>query len=597
MSRWLRTQVGDRLRRSHGVTVVLDPHRIAGTADVKSLAEDASFYSADGWAELRLLWDHTIRRSCGSADRVVVLVRDPQTTSGRDLPYDIERDASSVLAINWPVPPDLREAFRGGGPFADSLVAAAERSTDPALIVADALRMRLGDEGSELQGVLRLAGAGRSHSDVWAVLSHALRTPLAAAVAHDGGDLRAIQDAWSAWLAGNVGHAAALSENAAQLISLHSAGQLVPAPLRATGLPAWVRVGATNVSADELVLELLANEPNPPETLPDWCETAAWWGRVRATIASAPVAPTSATEAWQRWDALDEQFATWLRTSYGSALLSSAEPPTALHRIPSYLARQVQEGGKVLLIVLDGLGFAQWHRIRNETSLTVKQVTGCLAMLPTITVVSRQAIFAGTLPQEFADTIGTTRTEPAHWLAFWHAEGLSEHEIRYEHLHKNQALTTKDLQLCGRAVAVVINAIDDILHGAETLGDRQVDRSVQLWAQTDELEYLVAAGTAAGYSIWITSDHGNLPTMKGQIPRESRALASNGERVRIYANEVLRDAAREHGIAWDPPGFPSHVGKPLFARGRVGYHTTQSQVTHGGLSIDEVIVPLVQVTA
>ncbi|MEX0741195.1 MAG: hypothetical protein WD079_00260, partial [Phycisphaeraceae bacterium] len=140
-------------------------------------------------------------------------------------------------------------------------------------------------------------------------------------------------------------------------------------------------------------------------------------------------------------------------------------------------------------------------------------------------------------------------------------------------------------------------AIDDILHGADVMGDRQVDRAVQLWAQTEELERIVAAGTAAGYSIWITSDHGNLPTVKGDVPRESSALATNGARVRIYGNAVLRDAAREYGIAWDPPGFPSQIGNPLFAQGRMGYHTTNSQVTHGGLSIDEVIVPLVQVSA
>jgi hypothetical protein len=69
-----------------------------------------------------------------------------------------------------------------------------------------------------------------------------------------------------------------------------------------------------------------------------------------------------------------------------------------------------------------------------------------------------------------------------------------------------------------------------------------------------------------------------------------------GTRVRLYDNTVLRDTARAEGIAWDPPGLPE--GKaPLFAPGKTGYHSGGPRVTHGGLSVDEVIVPFVRVTS
>ena len=72
-----------------------------------------------------------------------------------------------------------------------------------------------------------------------------------------------------------------------------------------------------------------------------------------------------------------------------------------------------------------------------------------------------------------------------------------------------------------------------------------------------------------------------------------------GIRVRIYPNATLRQQAAEHGEIWDPPGLPTkNAGYyPLFAPGRSGYHTGTSRVGHGGISLDEVIVPVARVTA
>jgi hypothetical protein len=39
--------------------------------------------------------------------------------------------------------------------------------------------------------------------------------------------------------------------------------------------------------------------------------------------------------------------------------------------------------------------------------------------LPTLTAVSRQALFSGLKPREFADTIAWTSAEPSLWSRFW----------------------------------------------------------------------------------------------------------------------------------------------------------------------------------
>ena len=137
------------------------------------------------------------------------------------------------------------------------------------------------------------------------------------------------------------------------------------------------------------------------------------------------------------------------------------------------------------------------------------------------------------------------------------------------------------------------------MHGAEVLGDRQLAASTALWVNAGFLETLVENATSQGFEVWITADHGNLPSMpaeRGVVKREGQLVEHAGTRVRLYPNQTLRDTAG-FGTIWDPPGYPPEAQAPLFADGRFGFHATGVRVSHGGLSIDEVIVPFVQVTS
>lgn len=344
------------------------------------------------------------------------------------------------------------------------------------------------------------------------------------------------------------------------------------------------------------IADLLAVQPALPADRAGWFETASWWGQVRAAIAACPTPPPGADAAWKAWEGLDDAFRRWLRADYGNSLLS-ATPHVALHRVAPYLAPRLDGGAKILLVVIDGLGFAQWHPLWRAAGLTVHHVGGALAMIPTLTSVSRQAIFAGVLPRDFAATLRTTTAEERLWRRFWRDRGIADRDVSYAKTLGDDADRLPPLR--GRAAAVVVNAVDDILHGAEVLADRQVAAGVDLWARTGFLTNLAGAATAAGYETWITSDHGNLPTVARPVPREGQTVEQTGIRVRIYPNATLRAQAAEHGDIWDPPGLPTVAASyhPLFAPSRGGYHTGTGRVSHGGISLDEVIVPVARVSA
>ena len=599
MNRWLARQIGAGLEHSSGPVILLDPDGVLADHDIESIDSSGETVQVSDWLELRRFWDLDLRRRSGNRS-AVLLVTSTAFQFPTDLPWDIQNGADAVTRIRWPVPEPLRGLFKVSFAQADRLVdAAARHNVLPTVAAAEAFEIKRGDLATELAEIARLHLTADIPAELWEQMTSWFTTPIAQAVAEANGELTPLQTTWNDWLAsGGQGPRAAEMESAAgSLISLLTNGLLQPAPSSGDGCPAWALIGVREPDQQEVLRELLERRPEDPENFDGWVETASWWGQVRFTISRTPASTLMAGDAWQVWEEIDRSFIQWLRGQYGTTLLSAVGAgtyPKGVHQIAKFLARRVDAGTRVLLVVLDGLGFAQWHQLRQKLSLQVKQAVGCLAMVPTLTSISRQAIFAGVLPRDFAASITTTRKEPKLWTSFWTDNGLDRSDIAYDRVLGGYPDDVPELR--GQAAAVVVNAVDEILHGAEVLGDRQVAAGIDAWAQAGFLASLLETAANAGFETWITSDHGNLETMRGEIPREGKFVESAGKRVRLYPNSVLRDAASAYGQVWDPPGYPEDANKPLFATGRMGFQTAPVCVSHGGLSIDEVIVPLVEVT-
>jgi hypothetical protein len=363
-------------------------------------------------------------------------------------------------------------------------------------------------------------------------------------------------------------------------------------------LPEWTTVGARDVAPVTAIKGLLARRPDPwpPVSFEDWVRHAAWWGEVRAAMAvGAPLDRSLVHQCWSLWAEIDREFSPWIMANLGPLMASSRPRPATVDKIAPFLARRLRSGSdRIALVVMDGMGFAQWSLVRSGCSLTVLDAGGSAAMIPTLTSFSRQAIFAGTTPLGFADSVMTTARERDRWRAFWENEGLASREIRYENL---AGATTDHVPTFGleRAIGLAVLAVDEMMHGAELLGDVQVAANIRAWALHGFMRALVERATAAGFEVWVTADHGNLESLPSGKVNEGLLVEHAGRRARSYPNATARDAAKADGIVWDPPGLPPTAPAFLFASGRTAYISGSAQVVHGAFSLDEAIVPFVRV--
>lgn len=255
---------------------------------------------------------------------------------------------------------------------------------------------------------------------------------------------------------------------------------------------------------------------------------------------------------------------------------------------------------KVLFLVMDGmngavfselmtdLGQRGWHFMRSAQQGLPKPV---IAALPSITAVSRAALFRGRL--DAADTTTEivnfrehpslhraiqSRAKPQLFLkpslADESGAGLSS-EVR-------EAIIESD----SKVVGVVINAVDDQL---STLGQLAVEWNVH---QITWLKDLLDAAVVGERVVVLTSDHGHVPAKESD--RSAQLKNAEGDRHRVAPPEP-----REGEMAFSGRRLQAATGKGewIFSQSESLRYGGKKSGYHGGVADQEIIVPLAILSA
>lgn len=296
-------------------------------------------------------------------------------------------------------------------------------------------------------------------------------------------------------------------------------------------------------------------------------------------------------------------FKNWLIKSYGLlANLSYTKRPIMVHHIPKYISYKRKAKSKIALIVIDGLSLNQWKVIEEYIS-TINNIkiksNSAFAWIPTITSISRQAIFSGKIPSQFKDSIYTTSKEESYWKLFWQEEGFKVSNIKYKKClgkdNINESLDfIKDNKV--NTVGLVIDIVDKIMHGQQ-LGNEGMIQNIRAWMEKGYLIDLLEMLLSYGYNIYLTSDHGNVEAKGIGIPRQGSISETKGQRSRIYSNEsLIADIEDKYdSIVWPGYGLPEDM-KVCIPNGNRAYIKENDEIiSHGGISIKEVIVPFIEI--
>ena len=377
-------------------------------------------------------------------------------------------------------------------------------------------------------------------------------------------------------------------------------------------IPPWAQPGiyASNEDPKELRLdELRTILENITETelaayrWEQWQSLAKIWAEYTAL---SQINSSGSKEKKTFSKLINKVFLSWLHNRYSALATQKLPKPHHLFHVPHYMAYQRRKESlkKMALIVMDGMALADWQvisktwRERNPSWKFEDQYV--LAQIPTITAISRQSLISGLRPIDFTDTLRNNQAEPKQWRTFWLNEDVAAESCVYErHNPKVMPDWIDKPQL--EIVCLIDNAIDDIVHNT-TLGQSDFYASLNIWLEKDSpaLENNISYMLSLGFTIYLTSDHGHIEASGFGTISEGLTVYTRSKRARVYTDRNFAEQNHKKvspAIIWYDDGLLPENTYALIPEENFAFVPLgEIVIAHGGLSISEVIVPLVTIS-
>lgn len=335
------------------------------------------------------------------------------------------------------------------------------------------------------------------------------------------------------------------------------------------------------------------NDSSPAETVRHLGETPDWRSREYLETLSQAFKQVLADRAYTPEIAaiinnLNLDFQHYLRDCYFSTLNSSGEPKV-VHAVAAYMHQCFGMEQKVAFVVVDGMAWWQWEVLRDllesKKMLPFVDVKAIFAWLPSITALSRQALFRGAQP--ITDYRQTPAEEEKLWKRQWESNPI------YMPVYQHNPQSPDELNTITRRLAIVDTQLDKKMHQSSDYYDLH-DLTCN-WAV--KFAEIISKLRREGFNIVLTTDHGNvLAQGKGTLSTDDKAhlyLAnSRGERFVYFNTSEQKESFRQR-----------YCGRYLFSNPRENwlalgddssFSTNGKQlITHGGSHFMETIIPLI----
>ncbi len=268
----------------------------------------------------------------------------------------------------------------------------------------------------------------------------------------------------------------------------------------------------------------------------------------------------------------------------------NSSAPILVSRAMEYIA---DHSKKFVFIVMDGMSEFDWQIISRSFTGIRYEKGQSMAMIPTVTSVSRQCLLSNKFPRELENPWSQSK-EKKEFTECAKRLGFTEAQIDYGRGYDT------DFGPAVKCGAIIINDVDDMVHG-QLQGRLGMYNDIGVLADQHKLADTVRRMLAKGFDVFISADHGNTPcTGMGKLMKTGVETETKSRRM-----IVLKDFADKDGLKEKYPNlieYPKYyldkqfdylicgVGESFDAKG-------EEVMSHGGITIDEVIVPFIKIKA
>lgn len=285
---------------------------------------------------------------------------------------------------------------------------------------------------------------------------------------------------------------------------------------------------------------------------------------------------------------INRRFKDYALAQFGQlSQIIDKDTPVLISRAIEYIH---ENSSRFVIIVMDGMSEFDWNIISASFRGIPYEQTAAFAMIPTTTSVSRQCMLSNKYPSQLIEPWKQSK-EKAEFIACAKELGYTEDQIGYA---RGYDAEFSSFVRCG---AVIINDVDDMVH-AQQQGRLGMFNDITVLAKKSKLADATKRFLAAGYDVYITSDHGNTPCIGlGKLMGTGVEMETKSRRMLVLKDFADKETLLEkYGLIEYPKYYLTKdydylicdVGDSFDAKG-------EEVMTHGGITLDEVVVPFIKI--
>ncbi len=321
----------------------------------------------------------------------------------------------------------------------------------------------------------------------------------------------------------------------------------------------------------------------------------------------------------------NNEFTKYIMANYQGWLNSDDRPLLSCDVLSKHVFPILKRKEKVLLIVVDCMRLDQWQLVEPLLAQYYDiDRHHYMSILPTATPFARNALFSGLYPDEIHKAYPDNYGREGSLNRFEDrllTDNLARHGLRFdkpikytkifnntegEHLHKR----VSDLY-DSPMVAMVFNFLDILAHGRsnnvilkEIAGTESAFRSLmKSWFEHSPLFGILKSFAARDFTVVVTTDHGSILCQKGTQAHGRRDTSTN---LRYKYGDNLNADQKDSVLVKNPKDWrlPQFTLATTYLIAKEDYYFVypnnynemvrqfQNSFQHGGISIEEMIVPL-----
>lgn len=321
------------------------------------------------------------------------------------------------------------------------------------------------------------------------------------------------------------------------------------------------------------------------------------------------------------------EFTKYIESVYASWMQDKKRPVLSTDLVSTYVVPELKQKRKVVLLVVDCMRLDQWMLVEPLVAEYFNiDRHYYFSILPTATPFARNALFAGLFPDDIHRTYPDTYTQQDEGSLNRNEErflvdNLARHGLRYDHGIRYQKIftNTEGDELARRIsdfydaplAAFVFNFLDILAHGRsnnvilrEIAGTEAAFRTLmKTWFIHSPLFSMLKSYATRDHTVIVTTDHGSILCRRGTMAHGRRATSTN---LRYKYGDNLNSEPKD-SILLKKPGnwrLPSFTLASTFIIAKEDFYFVypnnynemvrqfQNSFQHGGVSIEEMIVPL-----